>query len=165
MRQQQAVKNVLAGLSDSLHQLTDAQYSYPSKILFNATIGQHVRHIIEFFICLEKGYETGIINYEKRKRDPAIETNRDLAIGLLREISASVEKKNRSLLLESNGENSEEGTAVVSNYDREIIYNIEHTVHHMALIRIGINEVSTIKVPDDFGVASSTMKYRMACAQ
>ena len=165
MQQQQAVKNVLAGLNDSLYQLTDAQYNHPSKILFSATIGQHVRHIIEFFICLKNGYETGVVNYEKRKRDLAIETSRDLAIRLLKEISVSVERKNRSLLLESNEEGSEEGTIVVSNYYREIIYNIEHTIHHMALIRIGINEVSKINVPEDFGVASSTMKYRKECAR
>ena len=29
--------------------LTDEQYSYPSNTLFRATIGQHVRHILEFY--------------------------------------------------------------------------------------------------------------------
>ena len=55
MQLQQSVKNVFLQLSESLHQLTDEQYVQPSKTLFNATIGQHVRHIIELFICLEKG--------------------------------------------------------------------------------------------------------------
>ncbi len=65
----QPIQNVFVQLSESLHQLTDAEYSQPSNILFNASIGQHVRHIIELFLCLEKGYETGVVNYEKRKRD------------------------------------------------------------------------------------------------
>ena len=166
MQLQQTVKSVFVQLSGSLHQLTDAQYVQPSKTLFNATIGQHVRHIIELFVCLEKGYETGLVNYEKRKRDLAIETDKDFANMLLQTIYTNLEKPNKKLLLESNyDEHSAETLTVTTNYYREIIYNLEHTVHHMALIRVGINEVSTIAVPEEFGVASSTIKHRKACAQ
>ncbi len=166
MQLQQTVKNVFVQLSESLHQLTDEQYIQPSKTLFNATIGQHVRHIIELFICLEKGYETGIVNYEKRKRDLVIQTDKDFANRLLQKIYSDLEKSNKKLLLEANyDEHSAATLTVTTNYYREIIYNLEHTVHHMALIRVGINEVSTIEVPGDFGVASSTIKYRKECAQ
>ena len=166
MQLQQTVKNVFVQLSESLARLTDEQYVQPSKTLFNATIGQHVRHIIELFICLDKGYETGLVNYEKRKRDLLIETNKEFASELLQKVYTALEKPNKKLLLESNyDEHSEEGITVITNYYREIIYNLEHTVHHMALIRVGINEISTISVPDGFGVASSTIKYRKACVQ
>ena len=166
MQLQQTVKNVFVQLSESLTQLSDDQYVQPSKILFNATVGQHVRHIIELFICLEKGYETGLVNYEKRKRDLLIETSRHFANELLQRIYGALEKPNKKLLLESNyDEHTEEEITVTTNYYREIIYNLEHTVHHMALIRVGINEVSAISVPDGFGVASSTIKYRNRCAQ
>jgi hypothetical protein len=43
------------------------QYIQPSKTLFNATIGQY-GHIIELFVCLEEGYERGLVNYDKRRR-------------------------------------------------------------------------------------------------
>jgi hypothetical protein len=166
MQLQQSVKSVFVQLSESLYQLSDEQYIQQSKTLFNATIGQHVRHIIELFICLETGYEFGLVNYEKRKRDLAIETNKDFARGLLQKIYSGLEKPNKKLLLESNyDEHDTEGITVATNYYREIIYNLEHAVHHMALIRVGINEVSTITVPDTFGVASSTVKYRQICAQ
>jgi hypothetical protein len=62
------IQNVFVQLSESLNQLSDDEYIRPSTILFNATIGQHVRHIIELFLCLEKGYGEGVVNYEKRKR-------------------------------------------------------------------------------------------------
>jgi len=166
MQLQQTIKNVFVQLSESLHQLTDEQYVRPSKTLFNATIGQHVRHIIELFICLDKGYEKGLVNYEKRKRDLLIETDKDFANELLQSVYTALEKPNKQLLLESNyDEHGEEGITVTTNYYREIIYNLEHTVHHMALIRVGINEVSTVAVPDGFGVASSTIKYRKTCAR
>ena len=70
------IQNVFVQLSESLNQLSDGEYIQPSTILFNATIGQHVRHIIELFLCLEKGYEEGIVNYEKRKSDYRIETDK-----------------------------------------------------------------------------------------
>jgi len=161
-----AIQNVFGQLSESLNRLDGEQYRRSSKTLFNATIGQHVRHIIELFICLEKGYDAGVVNYEKRKRDLRIETDKDFANELLRHVFQNIERPNKSLLLESNyDEHSSEAILVTTNYYREIIYNLEHTVHHMALIRVGINEVSTIVVPEGYGVASSTIKHRKECAQ
>ncbi len=166
MQLQQAIGNVFVQLSESIHQLSDEQYKQPSNILFNATIGQHVRHIIELFICLSQGYDTGVINYEKRKRDYRIETERELAVELLHSIYTSINKQDKNLMLEvSYDEHSNDAIVIHTNYYREIAYNLEHTVHHMALIRVGINEVSTIELPLGYGVASSTIKYRKACAQ
>lgn len=161
-----AIKNVFVQLSDSLNQISDEQYTAPSKVLFNATIGQHVRHIIELFIELENGYECGIVNYEKRKRDYKIENDKAFAAMWLDKIYNGLEKANKSLLLQSNyDESSNELISVETNYVREVVYNLEHTVHHMALIRVGINEVSNLTLPASYGVASSTIKYRQACAQ
>src|SRR5438105_4400454 len=101
MQLQEAIKNVFVQLSESLTALTPEQYRQPSTILFNATIGQHVRHIIELFTCLDHGYDVGIINYEKRERDKRIETNKDLAIQLLHSIYNNLGKSNKSLLLEA----------------------------------------------------------------
>jgi hypothetical protein len=166
MKIQKAIKNVFVQLSESLKQLSDEEYSRPSDILFNATIGQHVRHIIELFIELDKGYKTGYVNYEKRKRDYVIETDKNVAMELLHKIYLQLNKPDKYLLLEANfSEDPNEPEIINTNYLREVMYNLEHTVHHMALIRVGINEVSSLIVPKDYGVASSTIKYKKACAQ
>jgi hypothetical protein len=86
------IQNVFVQLTESLHQLSGEEYTRPSKTLFHASIGQHVRHIIELFLCLEKGYDSGIVNYEKRKRDYRIETEKDLAIQLLKDIYHRIER-------------------------------------------------------------------------
>ena len=50
---------------------------------------------------------------------------------------------------------------VVSNVQRELVYLIEHAIHHFALLRIGIQEnFPEISLASDFGVAYSTVKYR-----
>jgi hypothetical protein len=54
---------------------------------------------------------------------------------------------------------------IKSNYYREIAYNLEHTIHHMALIRVGVNEVSLVQLPQEFGMAFSTIKHQQQCAQ
>ena len=165
MRLQQAIQNVFVQLTASLDLLTDDQYIYAGKTLSNATIGQHVRHIIEMFTCLEEGYIRGVINYENRKRDARIETEKDLAIVLLKKIYETLDRENKPLILEAAyDENSTELIQFDTNYYREVAYNLEHTIHHMALIKVGIREVSDISIPENFGVASSTIKFRSACA-
>lgn len=160
------IQHVFVQITETLNQLTDEEYRHPGKSLFNATIGQHVRHIIELFLCLETGYETGLVNYEKRKRDYRIETDKQLASDLLKDIYHRLDRPDKELLLEAGDYTDDIETVIVkTNYYRELVYNLEHTIHHMALIRVGINEVSKIQLPDEFGVAYSTIKYRQQCAQ
>ena len=162
----QPIQHVFVQLSETLNQLTNEEYTRSSKIIMNATIGQHVRHIIELFQCLEKGYDAGLVNYEKRKRDYMIESDRKLAIGLLKEIYVSIDKPNKEIILEAEDYCDDvQVVSIPSNYYRELAYNLEHTIHHMALIRVGVNEVSKVELPDEFGVAYSTIKYRQQCAQ
>jgi hypothetical protein len=157
---------VLNQLSETLSQLTDDEYTQKSKQLNNSTIGGHTRHIIELFQCLLTGYESGIVNYDNRKRDAHIETHRDFACNLLTDICYRINLPNKPMTLQSFfGETRNKIYNIDTNFYREVIYNLEHTIHHMALIRIGIGEVSSIGLPDIFGVAPSTIQYKKLCAQ
>jgi hypothetical protein len=163
---QNAINNVFLQLTTSLEQLNDEQYSMECSVLSNATIGKHLRHVIELFQSLETGYMSGVVNYDKRKRDLKIETDKEFALFLLRDIRANLNKPDKELILESSyDEDSNEVIFIKTNYNREVAYNLEHTIHHMALIRVGINIVSTIQLPENYGVASSTVRHRQQCAQ
>lgn len=166
MSLQNAVKTVFVQLTATLDNLQQQEYVQPSTSLSNNTIGQHVRHIIELFQCLELGYVSGIVNYENRKRDITIETDKELAKSILLSLHTELEKENKDLVLEANYEENENSPLrIATNYYREIAYNLEHTIHHMALIRVGLNELSSLSLPENFGVASSTVKFRNKCAQ
>ncbi|MGL6267975.1 MAG: hypothetical protein ACRC2O_08610 [Chitinophagaceae bacterium] len=166
MQLQHAVNNAFIQLAGSLEFLTPDQYILPCKNLSNSTIGQHVRHIIEMFQCLEIGYESGFVNYEKRKRDQQIETNKDFALGLLHEIYSSLNKADKPLILEGvYNDDSSQLMQFATNYYREIVYNLEHTIHHMALIRVGLTELTLMELPDNYGMASATIKHKKSCAQ
>jgi hypothetical protein len=160
------IADLLEQLQFVIEELSDDQYTAPVSLLSNATIGQHARHIIEFFLELDKGYYDGVVNYDQRKRDHQIESNRYFAIQKLNEIKTSLSNADKNLLLSielNAGENA--AIEIKTNYFRELIYNLEHTVHHMALMRIAIASVSDILLPEKFGVAASTIKFRNACAQ
>lgn len=162
---QQSVQVIFKQLEDSLVQLTNEQYCKKIDTLSGATIGQHVRHVVEMFVCLQNGYASGTVNYENRKRDITIESSNEVAINLMRHINTSLFDQNKELILEAGfDENSFELNRIPTNYFREIAYNLEHTIHHMALIKIGINEVSEVSLPEGYGVASSTIKYRQQLA-
>ncbi|MCW3118740.1 MAG: DinB family protein [Chitinophagaceae bacterium] len=162
---QNAIRNVFLQLIASLEPLDGRQYTQECPALSNVSIGKHLRHVIGLFQCLEKGYTVGVVNYEKRQRDTRIEDDKDLALSLLHEIRNNLDKPDKELILESSyDEDSSELISIRTNYHRELIYNLEHSIHHMALIRVGINEVSQIQLPGNYGVASSTIKQQQSCA-
>ena len=166
----QTTQDVLKQLALLLRNLTPEEYASPIAGLSSATIGQHIRHVIEGFSCFLEGYEQGNINYDKRKRDKILESSQIKALGSLEHIDQQINKidLNKSLMLEVNYHQDNETTLpVTSSAGRELAYNIEHAIHHMALIKVGLREICPhICLPSNFGIGYSTLKHNSeTCAQ
>lgn len=163
MEIKEACKNILDQISAVIEQISAADFIQPVEAFNGATLGQHFRHSIEFFQCLMNGYADGIVSYDKRSHDKNIESNRLLALDVINKIELFITHCDVHKPLElqvSYDPNSEVEVVVSSNMAREITYNIEHIVHHMALVKIGVKAVSPyVKLPAEFGVAISTIKY------
>lgn len=157
---------VLNQLAEVVRQLTTEDFLKPAPVLNQATLGQHVRHTLEFFQCLESGLQTRRVNYDDREHNEFIQADPELALGAIDRLTQFVERQeeNVALKLEVSYDRSGESVQVVdSNYRRELIYTIEHAVHHMALIKIGLKEVAPyVRVPEDFGIAVSTLRHQQA---
>jgi hypothetical protein len=158
-----SINNSLDELIDLLNQLDDTDYSKKCNALSNATIGEHTRHIIEMFQCLENCYEIGVLNYDKRKRDINIESSTNFAISSILELKSGFEKVNKNIVLQQIIDGNE--ILIESNYHRELLYNLEHCIHHQALIKVGILQLEHIVIDANFGVARSTIEYRNKCVQ
>ncbi len=152
------IKQTLAELALVLQELKPETYAQKCAILTNGSIGQHCRHIIEFFFCLFEGYEEGVISYDKRKRSLQLETDSRFAIQKIAEIIYLIEKPDKRLI--SSYLMDEHEVLVDTSYKRELAFNLEHCIHHQALIRIAIENLSEISLNENFGVSASTVYYR-----
>lgn len=158
-----SINRSLNELIDLLNQLPDSEYSNPCLSLSNATIGEHTRHIIEMFQSLENFYESGLINYDNRERNIKIQTNTLFALKSIISIQENLEKPNKNIEVQQVIDGKE--IRIQSNYFRELLYNLEHCIHHQALIKVAILQSKNIKIDDNFGVARSTIEYRNQCVQ
>jgi hypothetical protein len=159
-----ACKEILLQLADLVNDLKQEDFCRPSNALSGSTVGQHLRHTLEFFICFQQGTNSGVINYDKRNHDKAIESDRYVALNAIQNIIEFVTTLdyNKSLMLEVNYEHDKDiFHKLETTSQRELVYNIEHAVHHMAIMKIGVREVAPyIQLPRDFGIAASTLRYQ-----
>lgn len=160
-----ASQKILDQLASLLENLTNDEYSKTLTVLHDHSIGQHIRHTLEFYTCLLNGSPLGFVNYDERERDLFLESNTLEALTTIKALKEAInqigENQELNLVRQAYDQSSDHTVEVGTNLYRELIYNIEHAVHHMALIKIGLKEIKPdIKLPSDFGVASSTAKYR-----
>jgi uncharacterized damage-inducible protein DinB len=157
---QSQLQNKLISLASLLQQLTDEQYTRKIRHLGEASIGGHCRHIIEIVQCVINGYDTGQVDYIRRYRNTELEINREAATGKIQEVTGLLTKPDQSLDLYVETETGPASSMIRTTYFREIIYAIEHTVHHLALIKVALTDMDLPLADDQFGVAYSTMLYR-----
>ncbi len=158
-----ASKQILGQLIGLAESFSDEDFTKPLPVLLNNSIGKHYRHIIEFYQVMLEGINSGRINYDGRKHDPKLEQSRVNCLEALKSMEKRFHEPFWSDPLELCGsfsEDSDEEFSVGTNAERELVYNIEHSVHHMAIIRIAIqHEFPQIKLDKDFGYAFSTLKH------
>mgnify|MGYP006309613943 CR=1 FL=1 len=157
-------------LNDLLNRISAQNYNEKPAVLNGASIGQHIRHILEFYMLLIAGSASGVISYDKRKRELRIETEPDFAINTISKIKHELEKLelNTPVLFEADyTDDNSSNNYIQTSLNRELAYCIEHSIHHMALIKAGLIDMDLQDHTDEhFGVAYSTIRYRnTSCAQ
>ncbi|MCG8581460.1 MAG: DinB family protein [Bacteroidales bacterium] len=163
-------KENLNQISRLLKNITIEKYTAKTEILSNASIGEHVRHIIEFYLLLVKGSLTGVISYDKRERDTQIENCKDYALQVIDKLNAGIDTLDEDKLVTLEGDYSRQGYSkqvLNSSVGRELAYCIEHSIHHQALIKAATVNINISHILDkNFGLAYSTIRYRKnQCAQ
>jgi len=163
-------KENLLQLRNLLQKINKSKYSEKPEIFYGANIGQHIRHILEFYLLLVSGSSSGTISYDKRERDTRIENDREFAINTIDRLLTEIDKLVENMEVQFEADYSVKGASqnlINSSVSRELAYCIEHSIHHQALIKAGLIAMGLKDLTDEnFGVAYSTIRYRNnTCAQ
>lgn len=161
-----SIRETLLELNSVIILMDDKQFSKPLTIFSGSSVGMHARHIIEFYQCLLFQYEKEqVINYDKRERDLLLQSNLEYftyTINLLIEKLEELDKNSLDAPLSITND-CEHGVADIinSNLARELHYNLEHTIHHAAFIKIGVlSLMPDVELPKTFGIAPSTLRHQ-----
>jgi len=154
---------IIRQLHEAVEIISDDHFKKPVEVLGNSTIGQHCRHIIEFFECLEAGALSGTVNYDQRKRSLELETCRQITLDRLLQTESFISSLNENINIQlESGFNPQvdEQIVIPSTLLRELAFTIDHAVHHMALIKAGLRYIlPDQKLDAGFGVAFSTLLH------
>ena len=161
----QAADAILGQGEQLLVVLSDEQYSRKLSLAMNSSIGEHYRHCLEHFQSLLNAVELDRVDYDRRQRDPQVETQRWKALQLtgalqrrLREISEVILARRIIAACQVNYCPTT-SFPTQSSVAREMVYVVAHAIHHYALIAILARSMS-ISLPAHFGVAPSTLSHR-----
>jgi uncharacterized damage-inducible protein DinB len=156
---------LLRQLHSVLEGLAQAQYTYQSAATLGGSVGAHLRHVLEFYQTFLCGYAEGIINYDNRAREHSLETCLKTALGRLQIILVHLESDTHDetqlhlpvRVLENATDEPDHWTH--STVGRELTFLLSHTVHHQALIALILRHLG-LSLPESFGIAPSTLRYR-----
>lgn len=132
------------------------------RLFVEKRIGAHIRHVHDHFKALHEGKKSGTVDYNRRNRNSQAETNIAICEAEHQWVLAAMSDAipcNHALKVISEIDCFERNnTEIPSSLDRELLYLINHTIHHVAIIKL-ILEHHRIDVPDYIGLAPSTATY------
>jgi hypothetical protein len=137
----------------------------PGRPPFMAHAGPHLRHVIEHHEALLGAAAEGLVDYDARARERAVERDPAVADARLARLQALLRAPDPRLDLARVVRVRQcvgpDGTAELltdSSFGRELAFVASHAVHHFALLRPYCAEHS-IEVDTDFGLAPSTIAH------
>ncbi len=165
----EAAQDVLTQGLNLLYDLDQRSYARVANHPFDASLGQHYRHVLDHFFCLIKGLPAGEINYDERARSYRLESELTYAsvatcdvLRVLKRIPEESLNKECQVTY-SVGYGHSAPSSLGSNIGRELAFCVGHAVHHYAIIRLLCDSMG-LAVPAEFGVAPSTLKHMAAMA-
>jgi uncharacterized damage-inducible protein DinB len=151
---------------DIIRQIGDELYCNNENPYFKGGVGKHIRHILDFYDCFLTGWRKKI-DYDARKREEKVETDRQICIkkinntmAALNELATVTDGSDKGLRVKNDeGEHSaQKDPFSLSTVERELQFLKFHAVHHFAIIAM-ILRVQGFEPPKDFGFAASTLQY------
>jgi len=160
----QGSKDILAQGENLLNAMSDKQYCNVSSPWFTSSTGEHMRHLLDHYLAIKNGAESGCIDYDVRSRGSDIETDKHVALALMKDIKqwlSLLSQDHLDATLQCSTEVAVTQTLRASagtTLARELIFAASHAVHHYALMAISA-QMQHVKVEHGLGLAPSTATF------
>ncbi|PKQ62257.1 hypothetical protein BZG02_13145 [Labilibaculum filiforme] len=157
-------KTIINQLITLCKEISSDQYTETLHLLMNNSIGKHIRHIVEFYDILKDSCKNNeVVSYDNREHCNRTETDKMIAVDRCENIINWLDKIENDvpLQLKISYDIKKDSIKIQTSLGRELVYNIEHAIHHMAIIRIAMEQkFPNIQLETHFGLAYSTLRYR-----
>lgn len=152
-------------INQLLEQIHPRAYSMPLGLFNESTLGQHFRHIFDFYDCLLRGVSEGMVDYASRMRNEQMEKDPGYARSAFHQLAQACQELQESQPLNVRADFSalveDERPVVGSTVGRELMFAYDHALHHLAIIKMGMREaLPEVTLDEQLGVAPSTIKHR-----
>ncbi|MAY73382.1 MAG: hypothetical protein CMJ31_01410 [Phycisphaerae bacterium] len=159
----EAALALLDRTASTIEQLPGDAYSKAAPGCDNATIGQHVRHLVDHYEALVCGYETErVVSYDRRERGGTVETDTGAALDAIRSLRERLDglddvQLSFDVTIRVLPAPDAEEIELPSMFSRELAFVTHHGVHHHALIKLVARDLG-VELDSTFGRAPSTVK-------
>jgi uncharacterized damage-inducible protein DinB len=155
-----------------LERISDDVYSKTSVLSPRGSVGGHLRHCLDFYKSFLSGLESNRIDYNFRRRDQRLETDRYYAIHEIHRLIAELREilpifRIAPILVSTEDCGVSREFWCGSSVVRELEFLQSHTTHHYSLMAV-LLRFEGIEPGQEFGVAPSTLSYwqtETTCAQ
>jgi uncharacterized damage-inducible protein DinB len=128
----------------------------------HAGIGQHVRHVLDHYRAFVQGLDQQCVDYNLRTRNSAEENDPAIAALSIDELIQWMKNLETApykiTVISEISLHEQQSEAITSNAERELLYLINHSIHHMAYASL-LASSKNVFVPRDIGLAPGTATY------
>ncbi|KAB1067283.1 hypothetical protein F6U93_12780 [Tamlana haliotis] len=159
-----SVIKTLENVEVVLTNLTNEHYSNASIGPYHTSVGAHIRHILDYYMCILSKNEAGMVDLTARRRQVAVEENCVIALDYYETIkellvSSRLPLNDRVVVIDDLGLGKIE---LDYTYAALLSQANSHTVHHFAIINYILTQLNVQITDANFGYNPSTPKYKKA---
>lgn len=156
-------KKVIDQTVKVIRMLSNSEYSQSIDLFGGSSVGKHIRHIHDFFKTIVDGCDCGQLDYSKRERSIELETNPAVAENKIQKIQKSLQVLDQSCKINivTDSQNDRLEQIIESTIGREIMYGVDHAIHHLAMIKMVVQiKFPHVNLSEDIGMAPSTLRFQ-----
>ena len=154
------VENLQRGIK-LLESISDEEYSDCSIPPYFSSIGNNMRHVLDFFTCIFNGLENNHIDFSVRNRNELIQEKTVFGINYFNETIEKLKSIDTSTLEDIVKVTDDLGKGKVTvtyTVESALVQAHSHAIHHYAIVGFIVNQLG-LELPEaDFGYNPTTPK-------